>query len=304
MSPSIRFGRAPCACYRVEEPQEWRWPGVHALLSARDDGITAVAPILERQPRFAELVEKGLDPEAFARLRRAKSIEHPPGDDRFITRLDALTRRSLRPGKRGPKPSNNREPGQEIKCTVTVIDRNCRPALRRHERPMLRVPSMPYAMADLKKAFTFRNTASIMPSGIREHTGSLTSGFLSSLLGTRLGVGTMSGQSMPITIESTDYWFKVTGMLQQNWALIEQNRDDEECTVFFLVGSHASSSKVFDKLAFPSARQAEETLRRNGFRRFSEDREARFHITPPKPPYVEANRPIYSSGEYWHKIQN
>jgi putative transposase len=76
--------------------------------------MTALAPVLERFPRFADLIDEGPDPEAFVRLRRAESIGRPLGDDhfisrRFVCRLEALTRRSLRPGKPGPKPSDRTE---------------------------------------------------------------------------------------------------------------------------------------------------------------------------------------------------
>ncbi|HWE05124.1 MAG TPA: hypothetical protein VG274_00345, partial [Rhizomicrobium sp.] len=43
-------------------------------------------------------------PELLDRLRRAESIGRPLGDDRFIGKLEAMTRRLLKPGKRGPKP--------------------------------------------------------------------------------------------------------------------------------------------------------------------------------------------------------
>ena len=36
----------------------------------------------------------------------------------------------------------------------------------------------------------------------------------------------------PISITSRDYWFKVVGMLQQNWALIE-NVSADGCRVYF-----------------------------------------------------------------------
>jgi putative transposase len=46
-----------------------------------------------------------VEPDLFARLRAAESIGRPLGDDRFLNRLERLTKRSLKPGKRGPKPS-------------------------------------------------------------------------------------------------------------------------------------------------------------------------------------------------------
>jgi putative transposase len=41
----------------------------------------------------------------FARLRAAESIGRPLGNDRFLARLERLTGRTVKPGKRGPKPS-------------------------------------------------------------------------------------------------------------------------------------------------------------------------------------------------------
>ena len=68
--------------------------------------------MLERYPSFAELIDAGSDPEAYVRLRRAESIGGPLGDDAFIARLEAQTRRALKPRKRGPKPSQPDEAAQ------------------------------------------------------------------------------------------------------------------------------------------------------------------------------------------------
>jgi putative transposase len=40
----------------------------------------------------------------FDRLRAVESIGRPLGDDRFLARIERLTARTLRAGKRGPKP--------------------------------------------------------------------------------------------------------------------------------------------------------------------------------------------------------
>jgi putative transposase len=98
----------PVRARLVERAQDWRWSSVHAILAMGDDGITAVAPVLERYPRFAELIAAGPEPEAFGRLRRAESIGRPLGDDDFMTRLEAQTQRSLKPGRRGRKPSGDK----------------------------------------------------------------------------------------------------------------------------------------------------------------------------------------------------
>lgn len=74
-------------------------------------------------------------------------------------------------------------------------------------------------------------------------------------------------QGPPVEIKSADYWFKVVGMLQQNWALVDQAPDNDACTVFFL----HDASGVFDRLRFPSLEDASRALRRNGFVRLAED---------------------------------
>ncbi len=101
-----------------------------------------------------------------------------------------------------------------------------------------------------------------------------------------------------IEITSSDYWFKVVDMLQQNWALIDKLNESADCTVYFI----HDASGVFDRIQFSSVEEAFQELTRNGFKRFSEDTQAQKIIAPPQPPFYEAqhpNGPIYSSGRYW-----
>jgi putative transposase len=89
----------------VECAQDWPWSSVYAHLSAHEDGVTTPAPVLDRYPDFAALIATGPDDAAFERLRRAESIGRPLGEDSFLGKLEALTQRTLKPAKRGPKPS-------------------------------------------------------------------------------------------------------------------------------------------------------------------------------------------------------
>ncbi|MDQ2082449.1 hypothetical protein RA307_19860 [Xanthobacteraceae bacterium Astr-EGSB] len=66
--------------------------------------MTALAPIRARIPDFAAFLTGGEDAEAVGRLRAAESIGRPLGDDRFVAAIERSTARTLRPGKRGPKP--------------------------------------------------------------------------------------------------------------------------------------------------------------------------------------------------------
>jgi putative transposase len=85
--------------------QDWRWSSTRAHLRGKDDGITALAPIRDRFPQLADLLASEPEADMFGRLRAAESVGRPLGDDDFLASIERLTRRSLKPGKRGPKPS-------------------------------------------------------------------------------------------------------------------------------------------------------------------------------------------------------
>jgi len=95
----------PVRARLVRRAQDWRWSSTRAHLRGKEDGLTALAPIRDRFPRFADLLATEPEAELFARLRSAESIGRPLGNDRFLARLERMTRRTLKPGKRGPKPS-------------------------------------------------------------------------------------------------------------------------------------------------------------------------------------------------------
>lgn len=103
--------------------------------------------------------------------------------------------------------------------------------------------------------------------------------------------------SSTVDLNSTDFWIKVVGMLQQNWALIEEG-PGKAARVHFIT----DTSGVFDEIAFPSATAAAEALVRNGFKRFVEQRDLQSFLRPPTSPLHHTehpNGPIYSSGRYW-----
>ena len=106
----------------------------------------------------------------------------------------------------------------------------------------------------------------------------------------------MPFNEIPVDIRSRDYWFKIVEFLQQNWALIDETTNG--CIVFFF----GDTSGVFDRLSFSSISEAEKALRKNGFGRFAEDKEAQGFIAIPQPPFHDRPHPnglIYSSGRFW-----
>jgi putative transposase len=104
----------PVRARLARRPQDWPWSSVHAHLSGKDDGPTSVAPVLERYPRFADLIGAEPDAAAVARLRRAETIGRPLGDEGFLAALEARTGRALKPAKPGPKPASREADANDL----------------------------------------------------------------------------------------------------------------------------------------------------------------------------------------------
>src|SRR5450631_4806456 len=95
----------PVRARLVARAQEWRWSSTRAHLRGKDDGLTALKPVREIIADFAGLLASAPEQDLFDSLRAAESIGRPLGSDRFLTRIERQTGRVLKPGKRGPKPS-------------------------------------------------------------------------------------------------------------------------------------------------------------------------------------------------------
>lgn len=103
--------------------------------------------------------------------------------------------------------------------------------------------------------------------------------------------------SSSVDLKTTDFWVKVVGMLQQNWALIEEG-PGKAVSVHFI----SDTCGVCDEIAFPSTEGATEALVRNGFKRFAEHPDLQSFLRSPSAPFHRSehpNGPIYSSGRYW-----
>lgn len=93
-----------------------------------------------------------------------------------------------------------------------------------------------------------------------------------------------------------DPWFKVVEFLQQNWAVVIERKGD------VLVVFYEDACGVFDEMPFPTRDEAEQALRRNGFSKFLEDKEAQKFIGLPRGKFAKRPHPngrIYSSGRFW-----
>jgi putative transposase len=60
--------------------------------------------LLERAPRFADLLDGDPDDGAFTALRRGELIGRPLGAPAFLDAIGRRLGRNVAPGKRGPKP--------------------------------------------------------------------------------------------------------------------------------------------------------------------------------------------------------
>ena len=84
-------------------------------------------------------------------------------------------------------------------------------------------------------------------------------------------------------IQSREWWIKVLGMLQHNWALIEEGADGSAAVYFFHDGEAGMGCygysraqlkgryAIVDSLDFESVQLAKEALSRNGFRLYGAD---------------------------------
>jgi hypothetical protein len=67
-------------------------------------------------------------------------------------------------------------------------------------------------------------------------------------------------------ISNRNWWVKVLGMLCHNWALIEKNDDDSATVYFFQDQGGNERPAIIDSLSFKGVAEANDGLRKNGFR--------------------------------------
>jgi putative transposase len=96
----------PVKAKLAKRAQDWPWSSVPAHLAGRDDGLVAVAPILERAgQRFADLLKLSRQEElALDGFEMKGVIGRPLGSPAFVAELERRLGRTLAPGKRGRKP--------------------------------------------------------------------------------------------------------------------------------------------------------------------------------------------------------
>ena len=93
----------PVAAKLCRRPEEWPWSSAAAHLCGKNDDLVDVSPMLALVPDWMDYLAEGLDnePEVFSRHERTG---RPLGSDSFVTGLEKLCGRRLRPAKAGRKP--------------------------------------------------------------------------------------------------------------------------------------------------------------------------------------------------------
>ena len=93
----------PVRARLVSRAEDWPWSSARAHLLGRDDELLSVTPLLERAPRFADLIEGEPDEAAYAPLRYAETLGRPLGAPAFLDEIARRLGRSVTPRKRGRK---------------------------------------------------------------------------------------------------------------------------------------------------------------------------------------------------------
>lgn len=89
----------PVRARLVTRAEDWPWSSVRAHLTGQDDGLVVVRPVLDRWPRFADMLEvepTGIEMNA---LRKAETSGRPLGSKEWVQGLGVVE------GRRGRKGS-------------------------------------------------------------------------------------------------------------------------------------------------------------------------------------------------------
>jgi len=107
----------PVRARLVARAEAWPWSSVRAHLAGADDGLVSVRPVLDRAPRFADLLRTDADDVAFRTLRASEGSGRPIGNADFIADLERRLGRPI--AKRTP----GRKPRAEAAEQPALLDR-------------------------------------------------------------------------------------------------------------------------------------------------------------------------------------
>lgn len=99
-------------------------------------------------------------------------------------------------------------------------------------------------------------------------------------------------------------WYKVTGMLAQNWAMVAAHPANDRGTSQVRIYFFNDHGRVFDTLDYSDTAHAERAMEFNDFTRLENNPEFEEIAGLPSFPLTRSAldaRPVYSSGEYWQQ---
>ena len=94
----------PVRANLVEDAADWPWSSAKAHLSACDDRLVEVAPLLAIIDDWRAFLDSATDEDHLRQIRSHAQTGRPLGDAPFLGRLGRLLGRALGPKKRGRKP--------------------------------------------------------------------------------------------------------------------------------------------------------------------------------------------------------
>jgi len=97
----------PVAAGLVDQPGDYRWSSARAHLEGKDDALVKVAPLLAWVADWRDFLTLSSEEELEV-LHLHERTGRPLGDEGFITKLELLLGRVLRPQKPGPKSDRAR----------------------------------------------------------------------------------------------------------------------------------------------------------------------------------------------------
>jgi putative transposase len=86
-----------------KQPEQWKWSSAIAHLEGEDDALVTASPMLKRISNWSDFLGTDVSEDSLNSIRKHSSTGRPGGTDAFIDDLEAITSRSLRKRKSGPK---------------------------------------------------------------------------------------------------------------------------------------------------------------------------------------------------------
>jgi REP-associated tyrosine transposase len=96
----------PVTASLCDSPEDWQWSSARAHLSATDDSLVTVAPMLERIRDYGEYIRRPLSDKSSSELELHLRTGRPLGNSAFVDKIEALLKRSVRPKAAGCKARN------------------------------------------------------------------------------------------------------------------------------------------------------------------------------------------------------